>query len=1255
MNKVYGKSDLQEILDLYANQDSRDEAIARAEQLLKDFANEDVDIEQSALEEFQKIIETFGITTNDAGEQVFTELGAQAAARFQTIIDSLENAENAVDPDRIFSLTSDQNQIKFDLVTLNVYKDMGLVDASVDPANMTPRQVAETINGIELTDNERTEYANKFIDNIIGNAELFEITPPKMLADAYTFTKEQLAANPKDKDLADRFTTLAKRIDYLIKNFAKKVDYFYSDPSNIADVYAGYRKMCDIRSKDLKAARGDNESTKKYKEEIKKSVDETMARLEEIVAMYSDMWNLKDLKPEDAEKLDARWKEISEKLKDVELTDDVLATLAKYEFLDENGDPMPQFIDADGKPQKDFQPGYKLNPDGRLNRIISLAKNDVTMRNVGDLEHDVKDIDLTTALFDRVPWKMAEISVPDQVISGIESKPSTMMTQQDVDAFWDSLEKDGGNISDQGYQAALDAQVNQAAGFAGLMAEKVGPDKPIVMRPFEAIEDIDKLASTRSEKTGAAERKQKVGFFKRMAKNFGAAAVMSAGLTFIGKATGVAYAGAAVGTAIGIGNMIIQGFKWRKEQKKAGKPHGLKAFFSDKRNWGPAVASGLGVAAVISMATGNPELAAGFGIGAMAVGGGSAAKMVYDDALAAGYTKGQALAGAIGVAGATIAGGLAGRAAMNGVISYVNNNTESNLFKTEHTTTSEHQTGTERVYDDGVIKHHEDMMLKNHWETPQSLDARIDGLMDAGLSHDDAMRYLLAWHDATDHNLGPGYFNNIGMSPDALAALRGSIDGTSIHLTPESMAAFEHFNPHISATNTVGYMPGAPVSYDLPANATYDANGVLIPGNDVYSTYVEHGGQVFSDIPVMTTETNSVFTPNELAFPAGIGTVGIYEPRVVPGEYLNRMRERASALADRSTKIVPPSNENGNGGNTPGGNTPPTGNTPGGITPPTGNTPGGNTPPTGNTPGGNTPPTGNTPGGNTPPTGNTPGGNTDTQPASTKRGFFGRCKDVTYKIMQSVYHGLQKIQQGVHNMKKQKIINQNERAVERAKGIKALKDEYGDMSIDEINEISLKDAAALANQNERLKKRLGEKRLKLVAELDMADVKQKHEIKQRLAQLDALAKEVEAFKTMGGKDAMEARMQLAEMENKLKMIEAQGEIDLDVARAKGKNKVGDIKADGRTSRFRKAAQAISGFVKGFGDKTKDDITSADNAAKLAKKQLAKAKTVAAKKVWENATKRLAEIMRSHEYTEEQKTQIAEAVIQESLRQAEKAK
>jgi hypothetical protein len=491
------------------------------------------------------------------------------------------------------------------------------------------------------------------------------------------------------------------------------------------------------------------------------------------------------------------------------------------------------------------------------------------------------------------------------------------------------------------------------------------------------------------------------------------------------------------------------------------------------------------------------------------------------------------------------------------------------------------------------------------------------------------------------------------MSPEALAALRGSISGTTINLTPDAMSAFNHFNPHISALNQVGYVPGAPISYNLPANAMYDSNGVAIYGHDFYTTFA-NGNTPFTDVPIITTEMNSVFTPNELAFPAGIGTLGIYEPKVVPKDYLIRMRERAGVLADRAEKI----NNGGNDGRDNGGST----NTPGGNTgnPPAGNTPGGNTgnSPAGNTPGGNTgnPPTGIIPGGNTgnPPAGNTPGGNTGTEQPNTKRGFFGKCKDITYKIMQSVYHGLQKTQQGVHNMQVQKIKNQNERAAKRAEGVKTLINEYGDISIDEINEVTLKDAAAIANQNERLKKRLGEKRLKLSAALDMADAKQKHEIQQRLKQLDALAKEAEAFKAMGGKDAMASIKQLKEMENELKLIEAKGEIDLDVARAKGKNKVGDIKADGRKSRFRKAAQVISGFIKGFGDKTKDDITSADNAAKLAKKKLAKAKTDAAKNVWEKASKRLAQLMKSHEYTEEQKNKIAEAVIQESLRQAENA-
>ncbi|MBQ7409277.1 MAG: hypothetical protein IJV03_01805 [Alphaproteobacteria bacterium] len=1245
MPKVYTKSELQEILDMYSSQDSRQKSIEIANNLLDSFINEKNDFEQSALPELQEIIETFCITKDQDGNNVLNELGARAMARYQSIIDSMENAENTADTQRIFSLTSDQNQIKFDLISLRVLRDMGLVPSDPDENNLTPNQIAEIVNSVNMTETQRQQYANNFISLVIGNNELFELVPPKILTDAYLFAREQYIQDKTNQEATNRFLILAKRIDYLIANFAKKVDYFYSDPSNIADIYAGYRKMCRIREKDIREKTTDNNATKKYKEQVKQNISETLNRLEEIVSLYSDMWNLKNLTPQDAEKLDKRWQEISDSLKDVEINNEILSTLSKYKFLDENGEAIPQFIDENGNLQSEFKPGYKLDPNGRLNRIISLAKTDVNMRNVGDLETEIKDINLESELSEAIPWKLAEISVPEQSVSGIvEHKP---LTQEEVDEFWDSVKTDGGEITDEGYQVALDAQVNQMAGFAGMMAQRVGNDKTIVMRPFEAVNDIDKLSQTRTEKTGAAGRKKKINFFGRSLRNFLGATVVSAGLTFIGKATGVAYAGAAIGTTLGIGNMIAQGFKWRREQKKVGKPHGIKEFFSDKRNWAPALTSGLSVAAVISMATGNPELAATFGLSAMAVGGTSSGVITYKDAINAGYTRGQALAGALATSGSLVAGGLFGNWAMNSVINYVNEHTDSTLFKTQHTSTTQTET-TQRIYKDGIIEHHEEMMLNNNWETQQSFDTKINGLMDAGLSHDDAVRYLLAWHDVTDHNLGNGYFNNIGLNSDALSALRGSINGSEINLTPESIAAFEQFNPHISGINTVGYIPGAPVSYDLPANATYDSNGVLIPGNDFYSTYVEHSGQVFSDIPIITNETTSIFTPNELAFPAGIGALGIYEPRVVPDEYLNRMRERAGALADRGERI----NQQDKQKNTEQDKPKPVIRNSGVVTENTTEDIQPDTPAV--TTVVNQPKTNE----------ETEEGIIEEKPA--KRGFFGKCKDITYKIMQSVYHGVQKsikgihninlqIQQGVNQMKLEDVKAKNKRAVERARGIKALNKEYKDMTVEDIADVSLKDAVAIAHLDEKAMGRIGKKIIELRAKFKMETMGQQHGIDKRLAELDLLEKEVEKFRTMGGKDAMDARIQLAELENKLRVLEAQGSANVAATIASGKTKVAGIEANGQKTKARRFGQAISAFFKGLGDTTAEDVTSADYAVKLAKKKLAKAKTDAAKKVWKKASERLAEIMEKHEYSEEQKTRLASAIIQETMNQVNNAK
>ncbi len=810
---------------------------------------------------------------------------------------------------RIYSMTSDQNQIMFDRITLGVYQEMGLVDKKLNPNDMTPQQVAESIDKVKLNDQQRLEYASRFVDATVTDQAKFELVPPRILADAYVITKSNVMAAKTDSEkeaYLKRFATLASRIDNLIVNFEKQTNQWYTDPTNIMDVHDGYNHMFDVRQPDLQVNENQNKKTQEYNRQLNEIINKSRTTLAGMLEEYDRLYNLTKANPEHADELMARWKDLKERLGKTELTRETLETAAKYKFLDEKGQPIPQFLDEKGQPSLEYKEGYTIDPKGRLAQVINLSRNDVAMENVGDLDTPVKDMNLQQMLNDEVPWTFSEISIPDQVAQGIIQDPNKKLDEAQVQEFWDNIKTDGGEITDQGYQDGLDAHANKAAGFSTRLAQKVGEDKAVVTEPLKAIEDIDKLAKTRTEKQGAEGRKQKLGLVKRMLKNFGMGFAVSAGLTFLGKVTGISYLGMAVGTTLGIGNMIYQGMKWRNEMKRLGKPHGIKDFFADKRNWGPAIASGLGLAATISMATGNPGLATAFGLGAVTAGVGTGIATTYQDAINAGYTRGQALAGAIGVGASGALGALAGNYTMNSIVDYVNNNTDSNLFKhgeTVETTRTEYEESTHREYNPDVIRGNEHI-LEDIWykDNPALLDARMDGLMDAGLSHDEAVRYLMAFHDATDHNLGPGYFDSIGMNPDNLAALRNSINGTEVNLTPESMSAFEHFNPHISATNTVGYIDGAPSNNLLPSNAGYGADGQFVPGDDFYSTYVNHDTPIFQDVtvqtPVTVTDYNTIFTPNELAYPGGLGMFGIYEPRVVPAEYMERLRRRAGALAD---------------------------------------------------------------------------------------------------------------------------------------------------------------------------------------------------------------------------------------------------------------------------------------------------------------------------------------------------------------------
>ncbi|MBO4745512.1 MAG: hypothetical protein J5613_00370, partial [Alphaproteobacteria bacterium] len=607
-----------------------------------------------------------------------------------------------------------------------------------------------------------------------------------------------------------------------------------------------------------------------------------------------------------------------------------------------------------------------------------------------------------------------------------------------------------------------------------------------------------------------------------------------------------------------------------------------------------------------------------------------------------------------------VAGGFAGRAAMNGLVNYVNTNTDSNLFRTEHQIITTHET-TQNQYPDGWIEGNEHTL--SQWESPQMLEAHINGLMDAGLSHDDAVRYLLAWHDVTDHNLGGGYFDSIGMSYSDVAALRGSIDGTMINLTPESMSAFNHFNDYISGSNTVRYPVGlfepyhTPVSHILPPNATWDANGMLVPGHDVYSTWVNWGGEGVQHIPVITTDISSVFTPNELMFPAGIGTLGIYEPRVIPGDYFARMRDRASATADHVEDLAN-GGKDGNGGKPSNpGNTDPThtggaGGNHGGTGPnPTDTGIGGGTGPN---------PTDTGTGGGTGPNPTDTGTGNGTDPQPKKRGFFGKLKDATYKVLQTGYHGLQRIQKGVNKMKTDHIKNQTERELARINGdteiLKALginaqtrKDSFPD-DVETMHEYALREAAERAALNKRLLGRIGERSLKLYAALQEAEKQQDAhtaaEVAISIVEYQILKAQLDTIKDMGDEAAIKSLLKLKKDVDKFMQ---QSEIDLEVARQKGLNRIQGIKDEGRIDHARRGGwlKSVAQRIKAVFDKTQEDVKEMEIQTRLEEERIERSKARAAREIIETATKRLNELMASHEYTDEQKQKLAAMILEEA--------
>jgi len=202
----------------------------------------------------------------------------------------------------------------------------------------------------------------------------------------------------------------------------------------------------------------------------------------------------------------------------------------------------------------------------------------------------------------------------------------------------------------------------------------------------KAVKKINKLKATRTALAGnaaGASAKTKGGcgqFLKRIGINTGVALVFSAATIVAASATTApvtipltAFFGAA-----GFLHLRKRYLDWQKAQP-AGRPNNFWAFLdSDFTNWGSFGATALGTSALAIGAFGAAPLALSFGITAMAFGGVSSSKKMYDDADEAGISKGKSFCLAALNLAAVAGAGLAGRF---GIGVYNSMNPESTLFQ----------------------------------------------------------------------------------------------------------------------------------------------------------------------------------------------------------------------------------------------------------------------------------------------------------------------------------------------------------------------------------------------------------------------------------------------------------------------------------------------------------------------------------------------------------------------------------------------
>lgn len=807
--------------------------------------------------------------------------------------------------------TSDDNFVAYTNNIARAHHEIGMITEREYRRAMDAENINDVIDVIadipEMDDATRLRFCKSFVGN---DTENFNGATPAILAYAYMATRN---------DNNEMSRALANKIDEMSADFANSggmvlggdTKWPLVDITNITDVYSGFKSALKFRMADLDAGADADKIAQ---------MQSNLDQIETVVNDYDAAWGLNKVRDEDAPRLERRWDELWDDLSSAEMSGETKDIIKKYNFRDAEDAIIPQFLE-----------NGNLDKEGRAAALWNLARGDVARRYVAtDAWPDKNEIE--QKLNDEYLFKLYEIENADKIVKMAQENPEVFLDDAKRAEFIRGLAGVGGDISNDAYNAALDANANAVAGWAARLKAKLGTaaDKTrgFFDKVFRRNADTDRLKNVRVARGPVDKRQKRREMCLRILKGFASGFVASFLITTIATAAaataGISMAAsvAAISIVTAIGMGAVQVARWRRRQQEIGAPTDIRAFLADKR-----LVTSLGVSAIVvaSMcfgAAGLSQAAMALGYGALAVGGAKNAVESYRDARESRMSVAESIAWAIANAGAVIAGGFAGRYVANvGINAFNNARPENTTFQNAENRTVEHTnttTETRTEYTADALDNAERIARMWYRDNPEILQQRVDAINAYNVEHGtniDPYRAIMINGDAggqTFDNMRL-HVNNSHIDPNVndvyshghhrvLTDAWGRVNG----FTHEELgAAARLFNPDgsvnasgmdvvarldgmIGETNTVGTIPSRPVQTDRYFRPNDPAG---------WTTYTDGRPAMVENTYETTETTYENVTDYTRARGDGMAAFGNYNPR----DRKTTPRSRIGAWWDKSS------------------------------------------------------------------------------------------------------------------------------------------------------------------------------------------------------------------------------------------------------------------------------------------------------------------------------------------------------------------